>query len=69
GSSGTEEEKLLGQEKLSDLGLQPPGSPRIESQTIDDTFQKMLDSGTRARPPAALRKELEAFRKAMQQSR
>ncbi|MFN3191719.1 MAG: hypothetical protein ACE361_14505 [Aureliella sp.] len=69
GSNGSEEEKLRWQEKLNQLGLQPPGSQRIESQTIDDTFQKMLDSGTRARPPAALRKELEAFRKALQQSR
>ncbi len=66
--SGDEQDKLQWQEKLRSLGLRAPKQLSTPSADINDTFQQMYDSGTRIRPPSSLRKQYEAFRKALQQS-
>ncbi|MFK7738588.1 MAG: hypothetical protein AB8B50_21365, partial [Pirellulaceae bacterium] len=66
GVNGDPQDRLKWQERLRKLNIKPPKSRMIGSSDINDTFQQMLDSGTRLPPPPALRNELDAFRKAIQ---
>ncbi|MCR9295891.1 MAG: circumsporozoite protein- membrane associated protein, partial [bacterium] len=65
-SNGSDQDRQEWQEKLRDLGLRPPTlGPRTGSDR-NDSFQQMQDSGSRVRYPSALRKQFEAFQRAME---
>ena len=68
-AEGNEQDRLRWQEQLNALGLNPQNLRLRDGRAADDQFQQMRDAGGRIRPPASLRKQWDAFRRAMQQSR
>lgn len=62
---GDEQDRKQWEDKLRDLGLKPPSAAARKGSQLNDTFQQMLDSGSRIRPPERLRKSFDAFSKAM----
>lgn len=67
--SPDEADRLKWEEKLKELGLQPPELRARSGANINDSFQQMRDAGGRTPPPERLRKDWEAFRRAMTRSR
>jgi hypothetical protein len=55
------------QQQLDSLGLQPRRQGSIAGSGVNDAFRQQQDGGTRVRPPESLRKQYEAFQKALQQ--
>ncbi len=55
-------------EMLEDLGLNRQMVKPSAARVTDDNFQQMRDSGNRIRPPENLRKQYEAFRRALEKS-
>jgi hypothetical protein len=58
--------RLDSQQRLSDLGLSAASEGARAGSGVNDSFQTMQDSGTRSRPPEALRRSWEDFRRAME---
>jgi hypothetical protein len=66
--SPSEADRLEWEEKLNELGLNGrQGKPQIASSP-DDKLYRMRDSGTRIQPPESLRRQFDAFRKALEKS-
>lgn len=63
--NGDQQDRLRWQSKLEELGLRPPTKLPIAGSGINDTFQQMQDAGNRIRPPENVRKQYEAFRRAL----
>lgn len=66
GTTGSDEERLEWQNKLKNLGLQPPRLGSQRGSNVNDTFQQMRDAGSRANVPSSWRKDFEAFQRALQ---
>lgn len=66
-SSPDPDQRRRWEEQLNALGLQPPRRDAISGSGLNDSFRQQLDAGSRVRPPERLRKQYEAFQKALQQ--
>jgi len=62
-------ERQQWQEMLEQLNLLPPDQRVRKGSARNDDFQQMQDSGDRLRAPASLRKQFEAYRKAIEAAR
>jgi collagen type III alpha len=52
-------------EQLRSLGLTPPAARARAAEGRNDALRGLEDSGSRVRPPESLRKQFEAFRRAV----
>ena len=57
------------EQQLQNLGLGPRQQGALKGSGINDNFRQQQDGGTRVRPPDSLRKQYEAFQRALQLQR
>ncbi|MEZ6137805.1 MAG: hypothetical protein R3C53_23200 [Pirellulaceae bacterium] len=65
-SSTDERDRLKWQQMLEELGLGTRTRNAMAGSGNNDTFRQQQDGGTRIRPPENLRKQFEAFKRALQ---
>lgn len=62
-------DRLQWQQMLEQLNLTPPEQRVRQGSSRNDSFQQMQDGGARLRAPESLRKQFDAYRKALEAAR